>query len=74
MPLSFRAAVLPGAGEILRAARFEAEYKLVGTILARIGAGGLYHTDLDVTGGHLVYPMPIVPGHAAAGTIGGDSP
>jgi S-(hydroxymethyl)glutathione dehydrogenase/alcohol dehydrogenase len=73
MPLSFRAAVLAGAGEKLRVKAVEAEDPRVGEVLVRIGADGLCHTDLEVIEGQLVYPMPIVLAHEAAGTIGGDS-
>ncbi|WP_199435430.1 zinc-binding dehydrogenase [Qaidamihabitans albus] len=40
-----------------------------GEVLVRIGAAGLCHTDLEVISGQLAYPMPIVLGHEAAGTI-----
>src|ERR1700722_27006 len=34
-----------------------------------VAAAGLCHTDLEVIEGQLVYPMPIVLGHEAAGVI-----
>ncbi len=40
-----------------------------GEVLVRIAAAGLCHTDLEVIEGQLVYPMPIVLGHEAAGTV-----
>lgn len=40
-----------------------------GQVLVRMGAAGLCHTDLEVIEGQLGYPMPIVLGHEAAGTI-----
>lgn len=38
-------------------------------VLIRIGAAGLCHTDLEVIEGGLRFPMPIVLGHEAAGTV-----
>jgi S-(hydroxymethyl)glutathione dehydrogenase/alcohol dehydrogenase len=69
MALSFRAAVLTAPGEKLRIETIEAERPRAGEVLVRIGAAGLCHTDLEVIEGQLVYPMPIVLGHEAAGTI-----
>ena len=69
MTLRFRAAVLANPGERLRIETVEAEQPRSGEVLVRIGAAGLCHTDLEVIEGQLVYPMPIVLGHEAAGTI-----
>ncbi|HYM01810.1 MAG TPA: alcohol dehydrogenase catalytic domain-containing protein, partial [Stellaceae bacterium] len=38
-------------------------------VLVRVRAAGLCHTDLEVIEGQLAYPMPIVLGHEAAGTV-----
>jgi S-(hydroxymethyl)glutathione dehydrogenase/alcohol dehydrogenase len=67
--LSFRAAVLNAPGESLRIETVEAAPLAPGDVLVRMGAAGLCHTDLEVIEGQLVYPMPIVLGHEAAGTI-----
>ena len=40
-----------------------------GDALVRIRAAALCHTDLEVSEGQLAYPMPIVLGHEAAGTV-----
>jgi S-(hydroxymethyl)glutathione dehydrogenase/alcohol dehydrogenase len=72
--LSFRAAVLPAAGQKLRIETVQAEPPRVGEVLVRIAAAGLCHTDLEVIEGQLVYPMPIVLGHEAAGTIAAVGP
>jgi S-(hydroxymethyl)glutathione dehydrogenase / alcohol dehydrogenase len=40
-----------------------------GDALVKIRAAGLCHTDLEVIEGQLHYPMPIVLGHEAAGTV-----
>jgi S-(hydroxymethyl)glutathione dehydrogenase/alcohol dehydrogenase len=69
MTLSFRAAVLFEAGEKLRIETVEAEPPRAGEVLIRIAAASLCHTDLEVIAGQLVYPMPIVLGHEAAGII-----
>jgi S-(hydroxymethyl)glutathione dehydrogenase/alcohol dehydrogenase len=67
--LSFRAAVLNAPGERLCIQTITCEPPGSGEVLVRMGAAGLCHTDLEVIEGQLVYPMPIVPGHEAAGTI-----
>jgi len=69
MTLSFRAAVLAAPGAKLGIETIEAEPPRAGEVLVRIGAAGLCHTDLEVIEGQLVYPMPIVLGHEASGTI-----
>ena len=69
MTLRFRAAVLIAPGEKLRVETVEAEPPRAGEVLVRIGAAGLCHTDLEVIEGQLAYPMPIVLGHEAAGTV-----
>lgn len=74
MTLRFWAAVLGAAGERLRVETIEAEQPRTGEVLVRIGAAGLCHTDLEVIEGQLVYPMPIVLGHEAAGTIAAVGP
>jgi S-(hydroxymethyl)glutathione dehydrogenase/alcohol dehydrogenase len=74
MNLRFRAAVLTEPGAQLRVETIEAEPPRAGEVLVRIAAAGLCHTDLEVIEGQLVYPMPIVPGHEAAGTIAAVGP
>jgi S-(hydroxymethyl)glutathione dehydrogenase/alcohol dehydrogenase len=74
MTLNFRAAVLTARGQKLRVETVSAEPPRAGEVLVRIGAAGLCHTDLEVIEGQLVYPMPIVLGHEAAGTIAAVGP
>ena len=69
MTQSFKAAVLPAAGERLRIETIEAGPPQPGEVLVRIAAAALCHTDLEVIEGQLRYPTPIVLGHEAAGTI-----
>jgi len=65
----FRAAVLTAPDAVLRVETVEAGPLAADDVLVRIGAAGLCHTDLEVMTGQLRYPMPIVLGHEAAGTI-----
>jgi S-(hydroxymethyl)glutathione dehydrogenase / alcohol dehydrogenase len=74
MTLSFRAAVLSGPGQTLRIETVEAEQPRAGEVLVQVAAAGLCHTDLEVIEGQLVYPMPIVLGHEAAGVIASVGP
>jgi len=69
MTRSFRAAVLTAPGERLRIETIEAGPLQPGEVLVRVAAAALCHTDLEVIEGQLRYPMPIVLGHEAAGTI-----
>jgi S-(hydroxymethyl)glutathione dehydrogenase/alcohol dehydrogenase len=69
MTLSFRAAVLSGPGQTLRIETVQADQPRAGEVMVRVAAAGLCHTDLEVIEGQLVYPMPIVLGHEAAGVI-----
>src|SRR5579883_2534109 len=67
--MRFRAAVLRRPGEPLTIETVEASPLKAGDVLVRVRATGLCHTDLEVIEGQLVYPMPIVLGHEAAGTV-----
>jgi S-(hydroxymethyl)glutathione dehydrogenase/alcohol dehydrogenase len=69
MTETYKAAVLHGAGTPLVIEQVEAAALGPSDVLVRIGAAGLCHTDLEVIDGSLRYPMPIVLGHEAAGTI-----
>ena len=67
--MRFRAAVLHRPGERLRIETVELGSLLPGDALIRMRATSLCHTDLEVIEGQLAYPMPIVLGHEAAGTV-----
>lgn len=67
--MKFRAAVLHRPRETLRIETVELGALKPGDALVRIRAAGLCHTDLEVIEGQLAYPMPIVLGHEAAGTV-----
>jgi Zn-dependent alcohol dehydrogenase len=72
--LRFRAAVLEAPGQRLTIETVDARPPGVGVVLVRIAAAALCHTDLEVITGQLVYPMPIVLGHEAAGIIAAVGP
>src|SRR5437016_10730104 len=67
--MQFRAAILEAPGQSLIIDTVETGPLRPQDVLVRIGAAGICHTDLEVITGQLVYPMPIVLGHEAAGTI-----
>jgi S-(hydroxymethyl)glutathione dehydrogenase/alcohol dehydrogenase len=67
--LSFRAAVLGAPNTPMKIEVVECEPPGPGEVLVRMGAAGLCHTDREVVEAQLVYPMPIILGHEAAGTI-----
>lgn len=69
MPLTYRAAILHAAKQPLTIETVTASPLRPTDVLVRIRAAGLCHTDLEVIEGGLRYPMPIVLGHEAAGTV-----
>lgn len=79
MTLRFRAAVLHAAGAARPYARsrplsieqLELPAPGAGEVLVRIHAASLCHSDLSVINGDRRWPLPIVPGHEAAGVVEG---
>jgi S-(hydroxymethyl)glutathione dehydrogenase/alcohol dehydrogenase len=69
MTLQYRAAVLHAAQTPLSIETVTAASLKPTDVLVRIRAAGLCHTDLEVIGGALRYPLPIVLGHEAAGIV-----
>ena len=67
--MKFRAAVLHRPREPIVIETVEAEDLAPTDVLVRMRATSLCHTDLEVIEGQLAYPMPIVLGHEAAGTV-----
>ena len=67
--MQFRAAILEAPNQKLVIDTVETGPLQPQDVLVRVGAAGICHTDLEVISGQLVYPMPIVLGHEAAGTI-----
>jgi S-(hydroxymethyl)glutathione dehydrogenase/alcohol dehydrogenase len=72
--MRFRAAVLRNPGGPLTLETVEIGPLAPGEVLVRVGATGLCHTDLEVVSGQLASPMPVVPGHEAAGTVAAIGP
>jgi S-(hydroxymethyl)glutathione dehydrogenase / alcohol dehydrogenase len=67
--MKFRAAILHRPNEPMTIEEVELGDLQPGDALVKIRAAGLCHTDLEVIAGQLKYPMPIVLGHEAAGTV-----
>jgi S-(hydroxymethyl)glutathione dehydrogenase / alcohol dehydrogenase len=66
---AFKAALLFGYGEPLRIEDIYLTQLKDTDVLVCIKAAGLCHTDLEVIEGQLRAPVPIVPGHEAAGVV-----
>src|SRR5471032_359751 len=69
MTLQYRAAVLHAAQTPLSVETVTAASLKPTDVLVRIRAAGLCHTDLEVIGGSLRYPLPMILGHEAAGIV-----
>lgn len=67
--MKFRAAVLRQPNRPMTVETIEATGLQPTDVLVRVAAAGLCHTDLEVIEGQLVYPLPIVLGHEAAGVV-----
>ncbi len=67
--MKFRAAVLHAAGRPLSIEQIELPALQPGDVLVRVRAAGICHTDVELASGALTRPLPIVPGHEAAGTV-----
>ena len=67
--MKFQAAVLRAAGEPLHIETLTVGDLADTDVVVRIAATSLCHTDLEAVAGHLGVPLPIVPGHEAAGVV-----
>lgn len=67
--MKFRAAVLHQVGQPLEIEEVELRELHAGDVLVRVGAAGICHTDVELARGALARPLPMVPGHEAAGTV-----
>jgi S-(hydroxymethyl)glutathione dehydrogenase/alcohol dehydrogenase len=67
--MKFNAALLHQVHKPLTIERVEADLRAPDDVAVRIRATSLCHTDLEVIEGQLPYPLPIVLGHEAAGTV-----
>lgn len=64
-----RAAVLYEPRKALVVEEVELEPPHPGEVLVRISATGVCHSDLHYIKGDLEFPLPVVPGHEAAGVV-----
>lgn len=67
--MNFHAAVLHEVGQPLKIDTVESVPLQPDDALVRIHAASICHTDLEVAEGELKYPLPMVLGHEAAGTV-----
>lgn len=67
--MKVKAAVLREIGKPLTIETVDLAAPRENEVLVRVRATGLCHTDLEVMKGQLVFPLPIVLGHEAAGTV-----
>jgi S-(hydroxymethyl)glutathione dehydrogenase / alcohol dehydrogenase len=69
MSSTHRAAVLHQAGTPLVIERVSVSDPSPRDVVVTVRAAGLCHTDLEVIGGALRYPLPMILGHEAAGVV-----
>ncbi|HEV7618871.1 MAG TPA: Zn-dependent alcohol dehydrogenase [Burkholderiaceae bacterium] len=67
--MNFKAAVLKTAGSPLSIEQLKIANLGESDVLVRIKATSLCHTDLEAVEGQLASPLPLVPGHEAAGIV-----
>lgn len=67
--MNFKAAVLKTAGAQLSIEQLRTAHLGDADVLVRIVATALCHTDLEAVEGQLGTPLPLVPGHEAAGIV-----
>lgn len=71
--MKMRAAVMRTRGQPLTIEHVDIAALGPGDVLVRLRAAGLCHTDLEISQGTLVRPLPIVLGHEGAGIVEGTS-
>ncbi|GLW46186.1 alcohol dehydrogenase [Streptomyces sp. NBRC 14336] len=64
-----RAAVLPAVGAPLEIAEIELPDPGPGQVRVRLAAAGVCHSDLSLSNGTMVVPVPAILGHEGAGTV-----
>ena len=67
--MTFNGAILRRAGTPLQIEKLEIRNLSANDVLVRIKATSLCHTDLEAVEGQLGTPLPVVPGHEAAGIV-----
>ncbi|HLH70544.1 MAG TPA: Zn-dependent alcohol dehydrogenase [Candidatus Dormibacteraeota bacterium] len=68
-PIRMRAAVLWAVGRAPEVVEVELAPPKAGEVLVRVAASGVCASDLHVVEGRLPEPLPLVPGHEAAGVV-----
>lgn len=64
-----RAAILKELNSPLIVEEVDLSPPKTGEVSVRIAASGICHSDLSLQRGHVVVPLPVVPGHEGAGVI-----
>lgn len=67
--MTFNAAVLRAVGDPLKIEKVEIRNLGDRDVLVRVKATSLCHTDLEAVEGQLGTPLPLIPGHEAAGIV-----
>jgi S-(hydroxymethyl)glutathione dehydrogenase/alcohol dehydrogenase len=67
--VTFNAAVLRAVGDPLKIEKVEIRNLGDRDVLVRVKATSLCHTDLEAVEGQLGTPLPLIPGHEAAGIV-----
>jgi S-(hydroxymethyl)glutathione dehydrogenase/alcohol dehydrogenase len=67
--MKFKGAVLRAPGEDLSIEMLRIDGLAETDVVVRIEATSLCHTDLEAVEGHLNAPLPLIPGHEAAGVV-----
>lgn len=67
--MKMRAAIMREPGQPLTIETVELGPIKPGDVLVKVDAASICHTDLEVLEGELKYPLPMILGHEAAGTI-----
>lgn len=64
-----RAAILKELASPLSVETVEVLPPAPGEVKVRLAASGICHSDLSLQQGHVVVPMPVIPGHEGAGVV-----
>lgn len=67
--MEFKAALLKAQGEPLSIETLRIKHLADKDVVVRIEATSLCHTDLEAVEGQLGVPLPLIPGHEAAGVV-----
>ena len=67
--MDFKAAVLHQPGEEISIESVQLKGLGATEVLIQVRASGLCHTDLEIIGGELYWPFPVVLGHEGSGEV-----